>query len=608
MKANLIRRSLRVKLILFMLLAISVPMLISIFVTNNKTSEIVAEDKIAQTSNLIFQGKTNLDHYFDLTNQASLLPYNDSKFGFGDTLYRILEKGQTDYIAEGEIYRTLQSISLSIKETHQVYLYGERSGKGYSVIKGRFFKKEQTEPFPSTRQADEQSIHVEDSHLSHSYGINITYYPPKEVITIHRRIDQIPSGKVLGTLAIDLSTSVIDAICSQLYTSGKEQLYLLSSSGAVIYGPNPQQRGELLKEQWAQEVIQSGSETGSRQIRTDSFNGVYVYDKLQTPFLDWTLVKLIPQEVINAGTRQVTEVNTIILGLFLLVTIIAAVYVSLWITSPIKKLIGSMNRIQSGELDVDIRLQRTDEIGELARRFRLMMETINNLILREYKLELASKSNQLKALQAQVQPHFIYNAMQSIGTLALQQGAPKVYTLILQLSRMMRYTMNTSDQLVTVAQEIEHTEAYLALQKHRFGDHLTVEVEAAAESLVVPVPRMIIQPLVENIFKHAFDPAGGVISLAIRTWVEHGCLVIEVEDDGTGMTGERLAALSEALDRAEDDGLKSGESIGLGNVISRLRLRCSEESSIRLEPNTPSGLIVTLTIPIPAIQEGTDYS
>ncbi|GGF97308.1 sensor histidine kinase [Paenibacillus abyssi] len=595
MRGNWIGRSLRVKLIVFLLLAIAIPMLTSIFVSNERTRDIVTEDAIRQATNLIFQGKTNLTHYFNVTNQASLLPYNGGA-QFENTLYNILEQGRTDYLSEQEIYRAMLSMSLAVKQIHQIYLYSEVSQKGYVVSSGRLGKIEVDSPYHTTQPPEGPSASIEPPHLSHDYGIYRTYDAPNEVITIHRRIEQIPSGKLLGVLAIDLTTDVIDQISEQLYDKSKEELYLIDQNGLVIYGPDADQRGERVDQPWLKEVLEAPSESG-HVMNSDVFNGVYVYEKLNTNYMNWTLVKLIPMETLNAGTRQITAVNTIILSIFLVITIAASIYVSFWITSPIKKLIGYMNRIQSGEMDVDIRLQRSDEIGILARRFRIMIETINNLILREYRLELANKTNQLKALQAQVQPHFLYNALQSIGTLALQHQAPKIYSLISQLGKMMRYSMNTSDDHVTISQEIDHTKAYLDLQQQRFGDKLTAIVEMDPDTAGIRVPRMIVQPIVENVFKHAFDPAGGQIRLLIRTRLNENNIRIEVIDDGIGIADEKLESVRQSLQMDDERTSGQDEHIGLKNVISRLKLYCSDQSEMLLESMEPSGLKVTLLIP-----------
>ncbi|ALS26829.1 integral membrane sensor signal transduction histidine kinase [Paenibacillus sp. 32O-W] len=601
MKLNWLKRSIRTKLIVFLLLAIGLPMLASILATNARTERIVSDEAVRQASNLIYQGKTNLNNYFDMAYGTTLLPYNDTQFG--DTLYKILEQGRDDYLSEQVVNRSLLSIGNSMKEIYQVYLHAAAAEKGYLVVKGNLKKAHQLEPYGSAIPETEMTK-IDPAHQSHLYGMQtLPYYAPKPVITIHRKIVQVPSFKPIGTLAIDLTTEVIDDICRNLYDPGLEELYLLTEDGTIVYGPDERKRGKRLNEAWVREALAGGQTRGHQSYKEEGHSGIYVYERLTDNGMNWTLIKRIPDKLLQAGTRQVTAVNTFVLGCSLIVAAAAAIFVSFWITSPLKKLTGYVNRIQSGELETDIRLTREDEIGILARRFRLMMETINNLVLREYRLELASKTNQLKALQAQVQPHFIYNALQSIGTAALQSGARDVYHLVMLLGKMMRYSMNTSESIVQLSQEIEHTQAYLELQKRRFGDKLAYEISMAPDTAALAVPRMVLQPLVENVFKHAFDPVGGQIRVWISTFRQGRHAAIQVEDDGPGIPEAKLQELRTLLDeigKPEEQSLPSRREdghIGLYNVMSRLRLHAGPDAAMKLESRPGRGLRITLLVP-----------
>ncbi|MBD3917540.1 sensor histidine kinase [Paenibacillus sp. PR3] len=596
MRLHALRRSLRAKLVIFLLLAITLPLTASIIITNMRTSSIVTEDKVKTAANLLYQGKTNLEHYMTTVTQASLLVYNGTSGG--DTLYRILEQGREDYLSEQEIYTSLQNIAIAVKEVHQVYLHAAKAGRGYVIVGGNKKKMDQTQPSNGNFLEHVSVAPVfEPTHKSGDYGILLPPYSvSKRVVSIHRKIIAIPSDVQIGTLSIDINTSIIDAICQQLYDNEKEQLYLLSKDGTVVYGPTSAEIGLSWQDTEGRALLQTIKGSGSLISRSDTFHGVYVYDQLELNGLDWTLVKLIPNSTLQAGTRQVTMVNTVVLTISAIIVAIVAVLISFWITSPIRKLTEYANRIQSGELDIDIRLNRTDEIGALARRFRLMMETINNLVLREYRLEIANKTNELKALQAQVQPHFLYNALQMIGTSALQSGAPGVYQLVMLLGKLMRYSMSGSNKPVALAQEIEHTTAYLELQQQRFGDKLQYEIDMAPETGMLPVPRMILQPLAENVFKHAFDPAGGVMRVTVQTKRRDEQLLISVENDGPSIPASRLDELRSLIDQQSER--SDQEHIGLSNVLSRLRLNCGEDASMTLDGGMNGGLRVTLHVPI----------
>ncbi|CAH1225642.1 hypothetical protein PAECIP111893_05283 [Paenibacillus plantiphilus] len=244
-------------------------------------------------------------------------------------------------------------------------------------------------------------------------------------------------------------------------------------------------------------------------------------------------------------------------------------------------------------------MKGNDELSILARRFNTMMQTITDLIMRVYKLEIANKTNQMKAMQAQINPHFLNNALQSIGTLALHHQAPRVYSLISSLAKMMRYGMNMNEAIVPLSEEVNHVKAYMELQKQRFSNKLNVTFDIDENTLGVPVPKIILQPLVENVFKHSFEPLGEVGEvLIISKWLNDHELIIIVQDDGLGVDPNRLSELQHKLDKPSSQLMPDGQdNIGLINVLLRLRLHFSENARMIVSNQPPRGFSVTLHIP-----------
>lgn len=589
----MIRNSIRNKLIVFLLVATIIPIGTSIIITYFFTKRSIANETVQNSSNLIYQGKTNIINYLRVLEQSSLLVYNDF------TLYEIIDYGNTDYLSRSEIFRGLQTITNSVKEIEQTYLYIAESNRSYIISQGKADRDEG----PSDKYRPEMGsaeVRLEPTHPSHNYNIGRFFYtpPPVTVITLHRSIRNALTQEELGSLSIDFNIDAIRSISDQLYTSGEEELYILDKEGTVVYGPDPAKWGQTLNEDWVRHLMAMPDGKGSFEWRSKSFSGMNVFERMETPYMDWTLVKQIPYEKLNRNAREITMINTFITSLFLVVVISATVFISFRFTEPIKNLIGYINKIQTGNMQVDIQVTSSDEIGVLARRFRLMMQTINNLIVSEYKLDIANKTNQLKALQAQINPHFLYNSLQSIGTLALQNQGPKVYSLLSSLAKMMRYSMNTNEAFVPLKQEIDHVKSYLELQMQRFENGLTVHYDIADNTLNISVPKMILQPLAENYFKHGFNPSEKSGVLRIKSSLKSGReLELVVEDNGKGIEPELLEQLQRKLTRQPDLPVEPSESIGLVNVSSRLQLYYPG-ASMKLEPVEPSGVRVVLTIPV----------
>lgn len=582
-------RSIRTRLIQFMLAVTTIPLLLSLVITLFHTRESVKEQTVNENERLIYQGKTNLSNYLNNINRASLSVYSDPHF------LRNLALSPDNYRVVAEIYTMLQTILITNRDIYQVYLHNNLSYQSTQVTNGVPRREYRSESYRRLEDFGTGDTAIEPVHLSHSYGF--TPRPAdlsnENVFTFYRSITNIPSKDQQALLAIDVKLDSINEICEQLYAEGEEQLYLIDNKGVVIYSGQPDEIGTTLNDKMLMNEI-SSKERGYY----DGSKAMSIYEKLDVPFAPWTLVKQIPHQSLYKNSTELTSINVIIAALALLTVIFGTLWISIRITKPIKQLASYMNQVQTGRLDIEIDVKSPDEIGALARRFRQMMDTINNLILREYKLEIANKTNQLKALQAQIDPHFLYNSLQSIGTLALQHNVPRIYSLLSSLADIMRYNMRNSEAMVTLRDELNHLELYLELQKERFGDQLEVVWDIDPESLGSPVPKMVLQPIAENYFKHGMDNRAGRGRLTVSTNVsEDGRLRIRIENNGASIDIEELTKLQDMLLHASrNEEADTGYSIGLNNVLMRLNLYSDNTALLSVENVEPQGVAVTLEI------------
>lgn len=584
-------RSIRTRLIQFMLAVTTIPLLLSLMITLMHTRESVKEQTVNENMRLIYQGKTNLANYLSSINRASLSVYSDPHF------LRNLALSPDNYRVVAEIYTTLQSIMITNPDIFQIYMHNNLTGQSTQItsnVPRREFRKK---PYRTIEPFGKGVTAIEPVHPSHSYG-----FPPRpadlagqKVITFYRSITNVPSTEQQALLAIDVKLDSITAICEQLFAEGEEQFYLIDDHGLILYSGNPDEIGTKLDDPALMNEMankEGGYYDGSQTMS--------IYEKLDVSFAPWTLVKQIPHQFLYKHSTELTSINAIIAVLALLAVIFGTLWISFRITKPIKQLASYMNQVQTGHLDVEVDIKSPDEIGALARRFRQMMDTINNLILREYRLELANKTNQLKALQAQIDPHFLYNSLQSIGTLALQNQVPRIYSLLSSLADIMRYNMRNSEAMVTLRDELNHLKLYLELQQERFGDQLAVEWDIDQESLGASVPKMILQPIAENYFKHGKDNRSSVGRLSISSSIsDDGRLVIRISNNGASIDPEELVKLQELLDRSSlrsetESGPEDGYSIGLNNVLMRLNLYSDNTARLTIENVEPHGVSVTL--------------
>ncbi|WP_058300800.1 sensor histidine kinase [Gorillibacterium timonense] len=611
--------SIRRKLMSLLLAATIIPIAISMALSNSYIKRAVTEKSITENQSLLSLGKNNILSYMNSVNRITLMAYNS--INSPSSLFALIEKGQAtpdseafDRANQMAIYSHMLNMYQSMKEILQIHLQFAGTDRLSYLLSRGFYRSgvESATSWPVGKEQDPAPF-LEAAHLNRHYELDFNRrIPEAKVITLRRPIIRTPSDEVIAYLSLDIRMTELDKMCTELTPSPEEELYLVDRSRGIICSQNvPAGLSALEKEEqrkgvaasieatWMDRAIATGEDSGYYTWTDDSFSGIILFDTLKTNYMDWIIIKRLPYSYLHENARTIRLINSFIIAASLIIVVIATLIISVSFTKPIKRLIGHISRVQTGHFNVSVPVQGKDEISILARRFNAMTETINDLINREYKLELANKTNQLKAMQAQINPHFLNNALQSIGTLALQSDAPKVYSLISAMARMMRYSMNTEETLVPLMAELEHVKAYLELQQQRFSERLQIVYEIDPESLYVPVPKMLVQPLAENYFKHGYEPQGGAGLLRITSRMEEEALIIQVEDDGAGMEREALQELIDRLHgkRAVLPG-DGAEHIGLNNVAMRIRLYYGEAASLHLTSEKGHGFTVTITIPL----------
>ncbi|MDQ6420123.1 sensor histidine kinase [Paenibacillus sp. LHD-117] len=617
--------TIRQKLMVLLLAVTILPIAISMVISYQATTASVTKNAISNNYRLLSLGKTNTLNYMNNINQKSLAVYN--AMNVPQSLYYILEHGMenevfpndlTDVIRNRNLLKDhLYNIYQSVSEFHKVRLYVVKQNTTYLLWTDDLKVGKHEEPLDITAT----KAYIEAAHPSHNYGLDLkSSVDDEKVFTLHRPIIRAPSEELLAELSIDVRLSVLESLNAQLYDAGKEAFYIADGEGRlVLSSPIGEKADEAEAEDSGpgtplmDKILLSGQDTGHFEWKSGGFDGIVFYDRIKTPFMDWYLIKQTPYKHLYGTANRIAKLNTAVGAGFLAVVVIATLIISIRFTKPLLRLIGYVNKIETGNLGVEIDIETNDEIGLLAKRFRSMMSKINHLIMTEYRLEIASKTNELKALQAQVNPHFLYNALQSIGTVSLHNGDTKAYSLITSLGKLMRYQMNNMGDTVELRRELDYINAYLELQKQRFDTDLAIELKIDDESRNIHVPKMILQPLLENFFKHGFHPSSDEPSRLMLSSViqpEPRMLIITVSDNGVGMDAERLEELqrelaeaaSQTASHSRTDSEDGDSGIGLRNILARLRLQSHQDASMTLAHVEPHGLSVQIQIPL----EGSD--
>ncbi|GJM77661.1 hypothetical protein HMSSN139_01570 [Paenibacillus sp. HMSSN-139] len=298
------------------------------------------------------------------------------------------------------------------------------------------------------------------------------------------------------------------------------------------------------------------------------------------------------------------------LGILLVVTaaafsILLAIWLSRSITGPIRRLVATAKQISKGRMDTKApESDSNDEISILCRAFngmidniqQLMAENINNL-----EKDRLVKELELKTLQSQINPHFLFNTLNSISKLAYLEGASKTSDLAVSVSRLLRYNLQKLDQAVPLREEVAHVTEYMNIQKARFRDRIAFVINIDERALDGRIPCLTLQPILENAFVHGIEQMeeGAVLELAIRLGKEDQ-VEIEIRDNGVGMSRETVNKLLQSVREEAPRFGGKGQSTGLGthNVFKRLHLFFDGQEDIAIDSEEGAGTVVRFTLPL----------
>lgn len=595
------RWGIRKKLIIFLMLVTVLPFGTAITVTYFYTTKSLNEQSVSTNHDLILKGREELTVYLNDVAQMSSVPYRYTPF------MNVMRNGVSSNLAvnQEEVRRVLAYLFNTRPEIEQMHLYIHEEKESFTNYHSRISGRAKYEnifshPYYGRLTAIDGYSLIEPPHEIYSYN-NISVIPNSQkvnVLSFHNVIRDVPLADVLGFLSIDINLSRISAISERLYMKDVEDLYIMNEKGMIIYSSDENDIGKENKETWFEQVKKEPEGGKSFEWKDEQFSGVIVHEKFTDSFKDWSIVKRIPYDVLYKGARETAIIN-ILIGLATLVFALAGtMFVSFKLTAPIKVLIDNMKKVEKGEFKADFESLGTDEIGMLGRHFKLMIAKIDELIEREYKLEIENKASQLRVLQSQINPHFLYNALQSIGTLALKSSAVPVYSLLTSLSTIMRYSMNMKDDIVPFTSELNHVKSYLLLQKQRFEEQFEFELNIEEEVKAISVPKMILQPVVENCFKHGFDQHIEKARIQIEAYLENDNMVlINIKDNGMGPSDDHLEKIRMELFSGISKADRQREAIGLKNIYDRLQIYYHNQAILSVNRNEEGGFTVTIQIP-----------
>lgn len=587
-------KSIQSRLIIMLLLFIILPYFLSIFFIYTYTKNSVEQYELENSQDQLQKNAAELEQYFEDMIDFPYILYRNPD------LFRIFNNGFEDsiYFNPMTMEKSLEIFYLMRKEFRQIRFYIAKNNESFTIYNAVVSTKKyqpdflNQEPIKQLYASDSPFL-IEPPHTLENYN-NSAIVPKSDkttVMTFHHKITDVLSKKFLGMITIDIDMDEYARICNNLVQGNTSSVLLVDSKDHVMYANNRTLIGKPLPAKEKQRL------NGNRSRHDDD---IHLSKELSGALKGWKLIKIMSSEALYEDVRKTAYTNVLVgMGVGLMGLLMVWI-ISNRITRPISKLSSKVRSIEGGNMNVPFDDTKSDEIGHLESHMKDMMNRINSHIDNEYKLEIENRKNQFRALKSQINPHFLFNALQSIGAVALRSNAPKVYQLLTSLSRMMRYSIQ-EDHWVRVRDEVEYTKAYLSLQTERFGETVSYSVDIDESILDMTILSMILQPLAENFFKHTYEEGYSNTHLVIRGEKQGDDLCFAVENNGPGFTEENLQILREHIYTPPYEGTYSHEHIGLKNIRDRLLLGYGPSAVMNIDSKDGQGFSVTMRFPIKTV-------
>jgi two-component system sensor histidine kinase YesM len=399
-------------------------------------------------------------------------------------------------------------------------------------------------------------------------------------------------GHVLGVILVDLRLSAIEGLFAQSTMENGGFLCVADASGNFVWAP-PVPAAYRLDANW---FAESGRSVVARIGRLR-----YLILAQRSPYTGWNTVGVFS---LTEALREVTVLQYATLGLAfasLVLAVLAALFFTLWFSRPVLALRRTMKQAEEGDLDARFEHGPDDEIGQLGNSFNAMLAEIGVLVEQVRAEQKRQQEAELKTLQAQIKPHFLYNTLDTIQWMAAERGAEDIQTVVGALSDLFRIGLSRGQEMIPLSREFDHIRSYLLIQKTRYENGLEYDIADPGELGPQPVLKLVLQPLVENAIYHGIKEADRPGRVTVTARREGDALVLTVADDGIGMTGDQLQALTARLDDslAEDSFPDDDSTSGYGvfSVQARIRLSFGADYGLTFRSRLGEGTEVDVRLP-----------
>ncbi len=544
-----------------------------------KNKQSIIEQQTATSQRLLDLEMQNLDQYIKDLASFCLQPLYDTDFSTA-------LKSKTPLTATQQTY---------VKDQIRTYYYSRTDLNSYA-----FYFCHQDETYGRARYSQHitlmpaSSVSLEDGYKKSTSGKYYNAIVPSEhsddFFYYYQSIIRIKDLASEAVVKVAVDTSYADAL-NQSHKSNGEFICILNDEGDLLYSGDAS-----LLDQDSEKTVRLLNGFALRELFTIDLEGdAYLGVLSKSSRYGLKMATFLPASVIH---DQIASIQRSALLSGILIWAISAVFTYLilrFTTRPLSQLSSQMQKVGDGNFSLVTDISGSREIADLAANFNDMVSHIDRLIRQNYLSEINEKTSRLTALEAQLNPHFLYNTLQAIATEALVNDQPQIYQMVTSLASNLRYSIKGGD-LINLGSEMAYVKNYILLQKMRLEDRLSVTIDADEQLMGLLIPKISIQTLVENSIIHGMGPDNDSISITIHAAQKDDILEVSVTDNGCGISPEQLQKMREEFENF----LKPGTigKIGLANLYSRLQILYQEHASLEIRSEPGHGTHIAMKIPV----------
>ena len=425
----------------------------------------------------------------------------------------------------------------------------------------------------------------ENTHFSSAHRQNLFKDYDPWVVSLSKVISLNEDGRIIrGVLLVDMNLTGIEAICEPITEGDIGDVYIIAPDGGVIYA---EENYSLLNEY---------------KTQVDNLvDGIYLLDKEQrllsiktAGYTGWKIIGVWQLNKVLMNYGEIRDFLMVIILVVLVMCILGTFYISNRLSAPLYKLQKSMKLVEQGNFDIRIEEGGEYVVRELSKTFNKMVVRTRELMDEIVKEQDDKRKKELDVLQSQINPHFLYNTLDSIIWLVEDERITEATQMITALSRFFRIGISSGRIVITVREELEHARNYLAIQKIRYKNKFDYKIEADPRTLEAKTIKLILQPLIENALYHGIEYIQHKGEILIEAYIEDNNLIYKIRDNGVGMT-------EETKNRIFDDDYQvktKGSGVGVKNVNQRIKLYYGPDYGMRIESELEEGTTVYIKMPL----------